>query len=78
MITDLRMPRLDGMKLIEEEIAKAPRLPVTVIVTTGHGSIDEAVQAMRMGAYEFLTKPPDPQHLLPPRRKGLTRTHSAR
>jgi DNA-binding NtrC family response regulator len=61
MITDLRMPKLDGMKLIEE--IKTRRLPVTVIVTTGHGSIDEAVQAMRMGAYDFLTKPPDPQHL---------------
>lgn len=61
MITDLRMPKLDGMKLIEE--IQERRLPVTVIVTTGHGSIDEAVQAMRMGAYDFLTKPPDPQHL---------------
>ena len=61
MITDLRMPKLDGMKLIEE--IQSRRLPVTVIVTTGHGSIDEAVQAMRMGAYDFLTKPPDPQHL---------------
>jgi DNA-binding NtrC family response regulator len=61
MITDLRMPKLDGMKLIEE--IQTRRLPVTVIVTTGHGSIDEAVQAMRMGAYDFLTKPPDPQHL---------------
>jgi DNA-binding NtrC family response regulator len=61
MITDLRMPKLDGMKLLEE--IQARRLPVTVIVTTGHGSIHEAVQAMRMGAYDFLTKPPDPQHL---------------
>ena len=61
MITDLRMPKLDGMKLIEQ--IQGRRLPVTVIVTTGHGSIDEAVQAMRMGAYDFLTKPPDPQHL---------------
>ena len=61
IITDLRMPKLDGMKLIEE--IQTRRLPVTVIVTTGHGSIDEAVQAMRMGAYDFLTKPPDPQHL---------------
>ena len=37
------MPKLDGMKLIEEVQAG---LPVTIIVTTGHGSIDEAVQAM--------------------------------
>jgi DNA-binding NtrC family response regulator len=60
VITDLRMPRLGGMKLIEE--IQQRRLPVTVIVTTGHGSVQEAVQAMRMGAYDFLSKPPDPQH----------------
>src|SRR5438067_1181577 len=48
-ITDLRMPRLDGMQLIKE--IQQRRLPVTVIVTTGHGTIDEAVQAIRMGAY---------------------------
>src|SRR5690606_33407922 len=39
------------------------RLPVTVIVTTGHGSINDAVKAIRMGAYDFLTKPPDPKHI---------------
>jgi DNA-binding NtrC family response regulator len=61
LITDLRMPRLNGMKLIEA--IQERKLPVTVIVTTGHGSITDAVQAMRMGAYDFLTKPPDPQHL---------------
>lgn len=61
MITDLRMPRLSGMRLIEE--VQSRRLPVTVIVTTGHGSVADAVQAMRLGAYDFLTKPPDPQHL---------------
>jgi DNA-binding NtrC family response regulator len=57
VITDLRMPGLDGMQLIEELQQRS--LPVTVIVTTGHGSIDEAVQAIRMGAYDFLTKPVD-------------------
>ncbi len=61
VVTDLRMPKMDGMKLIEE--IQARRLPVTVVVTTGHGSVNDAVQAMRMGAYDFLTKPPDPQHL---------------
>ncbi len=62
VITDLRMPKLSGMKLIEE--IQQRRLPVTMVVTTGHGSIPDAVQAMRMGAYDFLTKPPDPQHLV--------------
>jgi DNA-binding NtrC family response regulator len=61
VITDLRMPKLSGMKLIEK--IQERKLPVTVIVTTGHGSITDAVQAMRMGAYDFLTKPADPQHL---------------
>ncbi len=61
VITDLRMPRLDGMRLIEE--VQKRRLPVTVIVTTGHGSVDDAVQAMRLGAYDFLAKPIDYDHL---------------
>ncbi|QJW99670.1 sigma-54-dependent transcriptional regulator [Frigoriglobus tundricola] len=61
VITDLRMPKVGGMKLIEA--IQAENIPVTVIVTTGHGSIKEAVEAMRMGAYDFLTKPSDPQHL---------------
>ena len=55
------MPRLDGMQLIEE--VQKRRLPVDVIVMTGYGSIDEAVQAMRLGAFDFLTKPIDLEHL---------------
>ena len=61
LITDLRMPKLGGMKLIET--IRSEQIPVTVIVTTGHGSIKDAVEALQMGAYDFLTKPPDPQHL---------------
>ncbi|HXG11519.1 MAG TPA: sigma-54 dependent transcriptional regulator [Gemmataceae bacterium] len=61
LLTDLRMPGLDGMELIREVQQRA--LPVTVIVTTGHGSIDEAVKAIRLGAYDFLTKPIDMEHL---------------
>ncbi len=60
VITDLRMPRLSGMQLIEQ--IQANRIPVTVIVTTGHGSVADAVKAMRMGAYDFLTKPTAPEH----------------
>ena len=60
-LTDLKMPGLDGMHLIEE--VQKQKIPVTVIVMTGYGSINEAVQAMRLGAYDFLTKPIDVQHL---------------
>jgi DNA-binding NtrC family response regulator len=61
VITDLRLPGLDGMDLIKEIHQR--NLPVTAIVTTGHGSIDEAVQAIRLGAYDFLTKPIDVDNL---------------
>jgi DNA-binding NtrC family response regulator len=61
LLADLKMPRVNGIQLIQEVQERG--LPVTVIVTTGHGSIDAAVQAMRLGAYDFLTKPPNPEHL---------------
>jgi DNA-binding NtrC family response regulator len=61
VITDLRMPCLDGMEMIQE--VQQRRLPVSIIVVTGHGSIDDAVQAIRLGAYDFLTKPIDPEHV---------------
>jgi DNA-binding NtrC family response regulator len=61
LLTDLQMPRLNGMKLIER--IQERKLPVTVLVMTGYGSIDQAVQAMRMGAYDFMPKPVDPEHL---------------
>jgi DNA-binding NtrC family response regulator len=61
VITDLRMPKMSGLHLIDE--IQKRQVPVTVIVTTGHGSIADAVQAMRQGAFDFLTKPVDPQHL---------------
>jgi DNA-binding NtrC family response regulator len=61
VVTDLRMPHVSGMELIEE--VQKRRLRVTVIVTTGYGSIDDAVQAMRLGAADFLTKPIKIEHL---------------
>ncbi len=61
VITDLQMPKIGGMKLME--MIQAKKIPVTVIVTTGHGSIKDAVAAMHFGAYDFLTKPADPEHL---------------
>ena len=61
VITDLKMPQLSGMELLEE--VQKRRLPVAVLVTTGYGSISDAVQAMRLGAADFLTKPIDIDHL---------------
>ncbi|GHV81460.1 acetoacetate metabolism regulatory protein AtoC [Spirochaetia bacterium] len=57
VITDLRMPGLSGEELLKRILAATPGMPV--IVLTGHGTVDNAVKAMRDGAYHFLTKPPD-------------------
>src|SRR3954453_20007483 len=61
LITDLRMPGMGGMDLIRETAAR--RLTVTVIVTPAFGSIDRVVEAMRLGAYDFLPKPIDPTYV---------------
>ena len=61
VVTDLKMPHLSGMELLQE--IQKRRLPVAVIVTTGFGNIGDAVQAMRLGATDFLTKPVDFEYL---------------
>jgi two-component system NtrC family response regulator len=61
LITDLRMPGMGGMDLIREVALR--RLLVTTIVTTSFGSIERVVEVMRLGAYDFLTKPIDPTQL---------------
>lgn len=55
VITDLRMPGISGEEVLRKVTTETPGIPV--IVLTGHGSIDAAVDAMRNGAYDFLTKP---------------------
>jgi nitrogen regulation protein NR(I) len=57
VITDLRMPKLDGMALLREALAEDPELPVVMI--TAHGTIDTAVEALKTGAFDYLTKPFD-------------------
>jgi DNA-binding NtrC family response regulator len=61
VLTDLRMAGLDGMDLIRE--VQQRRLPVTIIAMTGDTSIHEAVEAIRLGAYDFLLKPIDLDYL---------------
>jgi DNA-binding NtrC family response regulator len=61
VITDLRMPRLSGKEVLAKVVSHYPGLPV--IVLTGHGTIEDAVAAMRGGAFDFLTKPVNIDHL---------------
>ncbi|MDR2184523.1 MAG: sigma-54 dependent transcriptional regulator [Treponema sp.] len=55
VITDLRMPGLSGEEFLRRISAETPGIPV--IILTGHGTVENAVEAMRNGAYDFLTKP---------------------
>jgi DNA-binding NtrC family response regulator len=61
VITDLKMPRMDGMELLEH-VAAQPQ-PIAVILLTAQGSIDSAVNAMKTGAYDFIQKPVDTTRL---------------
>jgi two-component system C4-dicarboxylate transport response regulator DctD len=69
IISDVRMPGMDGLQLLERLQADDPDLPV--ILLTGHGDVPMAVEAMRSGAYDFLEKPFTPQHLLGSLRRAL-------
>ncbi len=61
VLTDLKMPRMDGMQLLEQ-IAEAPQ-QVAVILVTALGSVDAAVSAMKRGAFDFIEKPVNPTRL---------------
>ncbi|HET8674651.1 MAG TPA: sigma-54 dependent transcriptional regulator [Blastocatellia bacterium] len=62
VVTDLKMPRADGLEVLKA--AKAADADTAVILLTAYGTVDEAVQAMKEGAYEFLQKPVDSRQLL--------------
>lgn len=72
VITDLRMPKMSGEDLLRKIIGAYPRMPV--IILTGHGTIETAVEAMRGGAVDFFTKPVDLDRLSLVVRKALSDT----
>ncbi|MCW3147639.1 sigma-54 dependent transcriptional regulator [Stutzerimonas stutzeri] len=69
VVSDIRMPGLDGLQLLQQLQARDAELPVLLI--TGHGDIQLAVQAMRAGAYDFLEKPFPSEALLDSVRRAL-------
>ena len=71
IITDVRMPEITGIELLQRVKAVNPDLPVIVI--TGHGDISLAVEAMKIGAVDFLEKPFDDDLLLTAVRAALSR-----
>src|SRR5262249_37199821 len=60
-LLDLRLTNEDGMEVLKRLREEDPSLPVVML--TGHGSVEHAVQATKLGAYDFMLKPPDLNHL---------------
>ena len=61
VVTDLKMPKMDGMQLLREAVREYPGLPIVMI--TAHGTIDTAVEALKLGAFDYLTKPFDKEEV---------------
>ena len=62
IILDIKMPKMDGMEALERIQSLKPEIPVVMI--SGHGTIDTAVEAVKNGAFDFIQKPPDLNRLL--------------
>lgn len=62
LVTDVKMPGMDGVELMLQVVSQDPDLPV--ILVTGHGDVNMAVDAMRKGAYDFIEKPLSSKHLI--------------
>jgi len=62
LLQDVRMPDMNGLQVLERSVKKWPELPV--VIMTAHGTIDDAVGAIRQGAYDYITKPFPKEKLL--------------
>jgi DNA-binding NtrC family response regulator len=71
ILLDLNMPEMDGFEVLTRLNQKLPE--ITVVILTAHGTVERAVEAMKLGAYDFLPKPSKPDHILLIVRKALER-----
>mgnify|MGYP003111642451 FL=1 len=71
VLCDIKMPKMDGIEVLEAIKKIKPEIPVVMI--SGHGELDTAVNAMRLGAFDYISKPPDLNRLLNTVRNALDR-----
>jgi two-component system nitrogen regulation response regulator NtrX len=69
VLCDIKMPKMDGIEVLQHTRKKGIQIPF--IMLTGHGNVETAVEAMKLGAYDFIPKPPDLNRLLTAVRNAL-------
>src|SRR5210317_2149040 len=62
VLCDIKMPKMDGVEVLEKAKKIKPEIPIVMI--SGHGDLDTAVNTMRLGAFDYISKPPDLNRLL--------------
>ena len=72
VLCDIKMPKKDGIEVLRQILKNHAEIPVIMI--SGHGDLDTAVESMRMGAFDYISKPPDLNRLLNSVRGALTQT----
>jgi two-component system nitrogen regulation response regulator NtrX len=73
VLCDIKMPKLDGIEFLERAKESNPDVPIIMI--SGHGNIDTAVEAVKKGAYDYISKPPDLNRLLITIRNAMDKTN---
>ncbi|MDT0552462.1 sigma-54-dependent transcriptional regulator [Urechidicola vernalis] len=71
ILCDIKMPKMDGMEVLEKIKKVKPEIPIVMI--SGHGDLELAVNTMRLGAFDYISKPPDLNRLLNTVRNALDR-----
>src|SRR6187551_3427241 len=71
VLCDIKMPKIDGLDFLQKAIESNPDVPIIMI--SGHGNIETAVEAVKKGAYDFIQKPPDLNRLLITIRNAMER-----
>ncbi len=72
VLCDIKMPKLDGIEFLQKAAEANPDVPIIMI--SGHGNIETAVEAVKKGAYDFISKPPDLNRLLITIRNAMERS----
>ncbi|HSZ32079.1 MAG TPA: sigma-54 dependent transcriptional regulator [Puia sp.] len=72
ILCDIKMPKMDGIEFLEKAKEANPDIPIIMI--SGHGTIETAVEAVKKGAYDYISKPPDLNRLLITIRNAMDKT----